>query len=246
MNELKEAKIFSIIFDSTQDVAVMEQLAICVRYVLIINLYEKLLKLTVAYDSIGIGLYNLISNELSKFNIDMSKTLVCSFDGAANMKGVYNGLHYRRKINANPLCIYTHCLGHVLNLVMVDPSECCLNAENLFGLVQQSATFLSDSYKRMKVWRDLSKLSHDKLRKLNLISATRWWNKDKAFSSIIQFNDTNMKSSRFLLFIHFFLEIISSNSKFDTKTKFTARSLLKVDLNLILFLLQLFILIFLV
>lgn len=74
----------------------------------------------------------------------------CSFDGAANMKGTYNGLQSHLK-NKNPLCVYTHCVGHVLNLVMVDSSECCVNAEFLFGLVQQSSTFLLDSYKRMKV-----------------------------------------------------------------------------------------------
>lgn len=151
------------------------------------NVYEKLLKLTVAYDSSGIGLCNLISNELSKFNIDMSKIMGCSFDGTANMKGVYNGLQYhiKKKKNANQLCIYTHCLGHFLNLVIVDSSECCQNAENLFRLVQQSATFLSDSYKRMKAWTDLTKQTHKSHDKL--------WSKNKALSSIIQFNETNIK-----------------------------------------------------
>ncbi|KAL4100994.1 hypothetical protein QTP88_021015 [Uroleucon formosanum] len=129
VNELKEAQSFSILVDSTQDVPVLDQLAVCVRYVLKNNVYEKLLKLVVAYDFSGIG---------------------CSFDGASNMKGVYNGLQSHLKENANLSCIYTHCLGHVLNLVMVDLSEFCKNAEFLFGLVQQSATFLLDSHKRMK------------------------------------------------------------------------------------------------
>ncbi|XP_008178490.1 zinc finger MYM-type protein 1-like [Acyrthosiphon pisum] len=230
VNELKEAQSFSILVDSTQDVAVLDQLAICVRYVLKNNVYEKLLKLVVAYDSSGIGLYNLIAKEFSEIDLDMNKIVGCSFDGASNMKGVYNGLQSHLKKNANPSCIYTHCLGHVLNLVMVDSSECCKNAEFLFGLVQQSATFLLDSHKRMKVWSDLTKQthkSHDKLRKLNLIGATRWWSKDKALSSIIQFNEPNVKDSRFLLFLHFLLEITSSESKFDAKTKYTAHTLLQ-------------------
>jgi hypothetical protein len=124
----------------------------------------------VAYDSSGIGLYNLITKEFAEINLDMNNIVRCSFDEAANTKGVYNGLQSHLKKNANPSCIYTHCLGHVLNLVMVDSSECCKNAEFLFGLVQQSATFLLDSHKRMKVWSDLTKQthkSHNKLRKLN-------------------------------------------------------------------------------
>lgn len=233
VNELKEAQSFSILVDSTQDVAVLDQLAICVRYVLKNNVYETLLKLVVAYDSSGIGLYNLIAKEFAEINLDMNKIVGCSFDGASNMKAVafYNGLQSHLKKNANPSCIYTHCLGHVLNLVMVDSSEYCKNAEFLFGLVQQSATFLLDSHKRMKVWSDLTKQthkSHDKLRKLNLIGATRWWSKDKALSSIIQFNETNVKDSRFLLFLHFLLEITSSESKFDAKTKYTAHTLLQI------------------
>ncbi|KAL4101007.1 hypothetical protein QTP88_021028 [Uroleucon formosanum] len=230
VNAIKQAQIFSILVDSTQDVAVLDQLAICVRYTLKNNIYEKLLKLTIAHDSTGIGLFNLIASEFSKLNIDMSKIVGCSFDGAANMKGAYNGLQYHLK-SINPLCIYTHCYGHALNLIMVDSTECCQNAEMLFGLVQQSATFLSDSHKRIKVWSDLTKKTHkchDKLRKLNLIGATRWWSKDKALNSIIQFYEPNIENSRFLLFIHFLLQIISKDSKFDTKTKFTARNLLKL------------------
>lgn len=43
LNELQEAQIFSIMVDSTQDVAVMDQLAICVRYTIHGRLNERLL-----------------------------------------------------------------------------------------------------------------------------------------------------------------------------------------------------------
>ncbi|XP_025204003.1 uncharacterized protein LOC112600891 [Melanaphis sacchari] len=196
INDIKQAKLFSIMVDSTQDVSVLDQLAICVRYVLNNEVHEKLLKLIIVYDSSGKGLYDLISSEFHKLTLDISKIVGCSFDGAANMKGTYNGLQSHLK-NKNPLCVYTHCVGHVLNLVMVDSSEYCVNAEFLFGLVQQSSTFLLDSYKRMKVWSELTKKTHtsnDKLRRLNLIGAT---------------------------------QIISNHSTFDSKTKFTARTLLQ-------------------
>ncbi|KAE9522617.1 hypothetical protein AGLY_016980 [Aphis glycines] len=156
INDIKQAKLFSIMVDSTQDVSVLDQLAICVRYVLDNEVHENLFKLVVVYDSSGKGLYDLISSEFHKLTLDISKVIGCSFDGAANMKGPYNGLQAHLK-NNNPLCVYTHCVGHVLNLVMVDSSECCVNAEFLFGLVQQSSTFLLDSYKRMKVWSELTK-----------------------------------------------------------------------------------------
>jgi len=42
----------------------------------------------VAYDSSGIGLYNLIAKEFAEINLDMNKIVGFSFDGASNMKGV--------------------------------------------------------------------------------------------------------------------------------------------------------------
>lgn len=60
INDIKQAKLFSIMVDSTQDVSVLDQLAICVRYVLNNEVHEKLLKLIIVYDSSGKGLYDLI------------------------------------------------------------------------------------------------------------------------------------------------------------------------------------------
>ncbi|KAL4132621.1 hypothetical protein QTP88_009743 [Uroleucon formosanum] len=130
LNEIKESSIISVMVDSTQDVAVMDQLAIVVRYIIEGNIFERLLKLVVVKDSSG-----------------------CSFDGAANMKGTYNGLKAHISKN-NPDLIYTHCMAHVLNLVITDSSENCLITKNLYGLVEETAVFLSNSHKRMNIWKE--------------------------------------------------------------------------------------------
>jgi hypothetical protein len=80
----------------------------------------------------------------------MFKIAASSFDGAAKMKGTYNGLK-AHMLTDNPNLIYTHCMAHVLNLVKVDSTENCLLAENLYGLVEETAVFLSNSHKRMNV-----------------------------------------------------------------------------------------------
>lgn len=47
----------------------------------------------------------------------MTQIVGCSFDGAANMKSVYNKLKaHTSKDNLD--LIYTHCVAHVLNLVI--------------------------------------------------------------------------------------------------------------------------------
>ena len=109
-------------------------------------------------DRSGAALYEHINTELSKQGISTCKLVACSFDGASNMKGCYNGLQAHLK-DANPDLIFTHCMGHVLNLVVAESSGKILQSENLFGLVQETAVFLSTSCKRMAVWQKKQKRS---------------------------------------------------------------------------------------
>lgn len=187
INEIKESKKFSIIIDSTQDIAVLGQLAVCVRYIYNSIVQERLLSLIVCHDSTGIGIFSLVENELKKLKLSLIDVIACSFDGASNMKGIYNGLQAHSKYY-NYNIIYTHCMAHVLNLVMTECTTNILLAENLFGLVQQSSAFLSDSHQRISVWTSITgakNQAHNKLYRLQKIGTTRWWNKDKALSSIM-------------------------------------------------------------
>ncbi|CAH0557837.1 unnamed protein product [Brassicogethes aeneus] len=187
LKDLQDSIIYSVMVDSTQDIAVMDQLAICVRYVVQGKVYERLLEIAVVNDSSGLALYELIKLKLSEYGIAMSNIIACSFDGANNMKGCYNGLQaYLKKENKD--LIYTHCMAHVLNLVVADSTVKLLQAENLFGLVEESALFLSSSHKRMAVWEKETKrkhTAHDKFYRVQKIEATRWWSKHKALSSIV-------------------------------------------------------------
>ena len=174
--------------DSTQDIAVMDQLAICVRYIENGKVQERLLRIMIVNDATGKGLYDRLKDILTKFYLSMSDVIACSFDGAANIKGDYNGLK-AHTVKENPLALYIHYQAHVLTLVMTDSTSHSIKAEKLFGLVQQVAIFLSDSCKRMSVWQNLTqttKKGHEKSYRLNRIDATRWWSRDKALSSVFE------------------------------------------------------------
>jgi len=56
VKEIKECIKFSIMIDNTQDVSVIDQLAICVRYIFNGVVQERLLNLVVCHNSSGIGL----------------------------------------------------------------------------------------------------------------------------------------------------------------------------------------------
>lgn len=124
-------------------------------------------------------------------------------------------------------------MAHVLNLVVADSTVNCLQAENLFGLVEETACFLSQSYKRMTVWEEHTKSrfkGQEKLYRLKKIGATRWWSKHKALTSIIDYEsfsddfDCANDSWKLVNLFHVLLDISKGN--FDCKTKFTARTLI--------------------
>lgn len=230
LKDLQDSIIYSVMVDSTQDIAVMDQLAVCVRYVVQGKVYERLLEIVVVNDSSGLALYELIKLNLSKCGIATPNIIACSFDGANNMKGCYNGLQAHLKKDNEDL-IYTHCMAHVLNLVVADSTVKLLQAENLFGLVEESAVFLSSSHKRMAVWEKETKrkhTAHDKLYRVQKIGATRWWSKHKALSSIVDeeflISENSVNSVKFFNFISVFKEI--SDGSFDSKSRFTARNLI--------------------
>ena len=76
-----------------------------------------------------------------------------SFDGAANISGVYFGLKAPMKA-ACPSDIHTWCYAYALNLVIIDASSVCGAAVSLFGFLTKLSTFINDSYKRIKVWEE--------------------------------------------------------------------------------------------
>lgn len=95
--EVIEAKIFSLEIDSTQHVAVMDQLSLCIRYVLKGEVQERFLKMIEVKSSTGIEQYLFVKENLDSLSIDLKNLVSESFDGASNMSGQYSGLQAQLK-----------------------------------------------------------------------------------------------------------------------------------------------------
>lgn len=227
LKELHESVIYSLMVDSTQDVAVMDQLAICVRYVTKGKISERLLNLKVVDYSSGLALFEIIKSDLANHGISISNIVACSFDGASNMKGQYNGLQSHLKlINSN--IVFTHCMGHVLQLILADSID---SEDDLFGLVEETSVFLSASHKRMSVWEEATKKKHrghDKLYRIQKFNATRWWSKHRALSSIIDEEFIKFdKCSGKLIHLFTVLNEIAVDKNFDGNARFKAKNLME-------------------
>ena len=130
-------------------------------------------------------MYNLLKEVLHKQNIDVSKCISDSTDGASNMSGQYNGfITFLKK--ESPGHIHTWCYAHVLNLVLCDVTTTNHASISLFGFVQKVGVFFRESYLPMDMWKEQmsQRHGHDMQSRLNLIGATRWWSKHECLRKI--------------------------------------------------------------
>ena len=137
-----------------------------------------------------------------------------SFDGASNMRGQFISVQKRIK-DVSPNSIYTWCYAHVLNLAATDMVENIIAVKNLMGLLQSTATFFSDSCKRMNVWSEVlgaQAVGSAKLKRLQKVGATRWWLKKAALETILGIYDDSEKGTFLVL-----LQAPNVNSNVNSK-----------------------------
>lgn len=225
--EVKEAKFYSLLIDSSQDVTVTDQLAICVRYVIQTDVKERLIKFILVESSKSIDLYNTIKNTMESIGLSFTNIVSQAYDGAANLSGIHNGLQSLIKNDA-PQSIYTHCFSHLLNLTLTQASNSCSEAINLFGLLDRLATFFSQSYKRMGKWKQSiieNSVGSEQMLRLQKIGQTRWWSRDVALNNVFDpLSTPNKEKHRFLTVIKSLLAI-AVGKDFDLSAKSEAHSI---------------------
>ncbi|XP_022182803.1 zinc finger MYM-type protein 6-like [Myzus persicae] len=172
--DIKEAGIYSIQIDSTQDVSVKDQLSIIIRYVTD-RVEERLLSMVESHSGEGRYLFELTEKTLLLHELDIANCISDSTDGASNMQGQYAGFTTWLE-NKSPGHIHTWCYAHVLNLVMKDTSETNVPSISLFGLINKCAVFFRESYRRMDTWVNQLEKCHSKqnsLKRLIKANSTR-------------------------------------------------------------------------
>lgn len=172
IKELKSAKYFSIIVDSSTDISHTDQLAVIVRYVLENgHPVERFLCFVPNAGHKSIKLFDAVVTVLVGFDIDIANCRGQSYDNAMNISGKYAGLQAR--INEiSPNAVYSPCSAHSLNLVGEHAASCCKESNDFFLLLQNLYVFFSSSTYR---WEILQRhLTQRENRTLKGLSQTRW------------------------------------------------------------------------
>ncbi|XP_065672030.1 zinc finger MYM-type protein 1-like [Hydra vulgaris] len=104
ITEIKKAKYWGIIVDSTPDISHVDQLSVIFRYYLNGHVHD------------GKSLITDILDLLERYDIDITNCRGQAYDNASNIYGKYSGLQARLK-EWSELAFYIPCAGHSLNLV---------------------------------------------------------------------------------------------------------------------------------
>jgi len=209
IDEIKAAKYWGLVVDSTPDITHVDQLSIIFRYYLNGSIHERFFCFLPIKSHTGKSLSCEIFELLKNNDINIADCRAQTYDNAANMSGKYSGLQAWIK-EQNNLAFYVPCIGHSLNLVGESSVNECLHSVNFFGLLQRLYLFFTASTHR---WNILS-LEQSKLSSL---SATRWSARADASRDYVKNFDG----------IHNALTILTEDKEQKLDTRNEAESLLK-------------------
>lgn len=169
--DIKSAKYFGIMFDSTPDISHTDQMSEIIRYV-------KLNKRKVEVKEVFLGFFplhgkkatDLSSDILKKLESDGLDFMMCraqGYDNAATMAGIHGGVQAILK-GKNKKAIFNGCVDHSLNLCGQHSFAENVTCVTFFGTLETMFSFFVASTHRWDVLIDHTEISVKRL------SSTRW------------------------------------------------------------------------
>ncbi|KAL4091486.1 hypothetical protein QTP88_026173 [Uroleucon formosanum] len=180
-DEIRDAVMFSVQLDTTQDISVQDQCSIILRYVNYKGIQERLLAVITVQQSTGKSFSDMLQGVLADNGLDVMKCIGNATDAAANMQGQFNGFSAWLE-KSTPNQVHVWCYSHILNLVIIDSTKSPLKAAALFVTLNDLANYFKESYKRKNVWVNF--VGENNKKRLQSISNTRWWSKEVALKHI--------------------------------------------------------------
>ena len=184
MKHEKAKKLVLYIVDETSDISHIEQVSVCLRFLIDGVTKEVFVGFYNTKCTEGLALFELIKKVLAKLKLEIVNIVGQCYDGASNMSGVHKGLAIRVK-GDSPKAVYVHCHAHRLNLALQAALAENEALRNTLGTVQSIYTFLEASPKRHALFGEVRADSEPKLT-LKSQSETRWSCRYESVNAVIQ------------------------------------------------------------
>lgn len=157
IQDIKAAKYYGMMFDTTPDMAHREEMSQIIRYVRIcgpeVSIQESFLGFVEIHSKNADGLVESITDALKQNELQLKDCRAQSYDNAAVMAGRKAGVQ-QKLLEMNPHAVFIPCDNHSLNLVCVHAAETSSVVVTFFGTVQEVFVFFSGSTHR---WEKLQK-----------------------------------------------------------------------------------------
>ena len=171
VNNIKEAKYYSMLFDSTPDISHTDQMTQIIRYIVIqegtVQILESFIDFIPLKGKTSEDITKMILQKLDNDGININDCRGQGYDNAASMAGIHRGVQQRIK-NVNEKAEFIACTNHSLNLAGVHAAGETVNSITFFGTLERVYTFFSSSTHRWDVLK-----SHVPT-KVKRIIETRW------------------------------------------------------------------------
>lgn len=181
LENIKKAKYYSILFDSTPDISHVDQMSQVIRYVNIdgdkVDVVESFIDFIKLEGKTAKEMTTEICNKLLADGLDIQNCYGQGYDNAATMAGHISGVQ-KRITNINPRAFFMPCNNHSLNLAGVHAAGTTTNSTTFFGTLERLYTFFSKSTHR---WDVLTSSVPIKVKRL---ADTRWSSRHDAVSAL--------------------------------------------------------------
>jgi len=181
--EIKQAEYLAVMCDETTDIYDKTQMVIILRYELQGKPVERFWGFFNPINQTAEALSTLLFEELQILIGNSSYKLIAqTYDGAAALSGVKNGVQTRMKEvykNAH----FIHCYAHQLNLIIEKATSKNSSVRIFFNSLSGIPAFFSKSPQRMAVLENVA--GH----RIPKPSATRWYFKSRTVNAVKEMKD---------------------------------------------------------
>ena len=145
-NDIRNAKLFTIMADGTTDKNRKEIQGLVCRYMSSSGqIEEHCLDIQGIEDRSAKGIFEFIKNTLQDFDISIDGLVSQSFDGASVMSGEYNGLQRLISDFCERFVLYVHCFLHKISLVVVHVMGNISEIKEYFDIISSLYNFFKKS-----------------------------------------------------------------------------------------------------
>ena len=192
VEEIREAKFYSLIADEATDISRQEQMCVSIRWIdSSFIVHEDALGLVQLPNTKAATVFSQIKDILVRCMLPVAQCRGQAFDGASNMSGIRNGVQALLK-REEPRALYVHCLAHSLNLAVQDMTAKCDLVRNVMTFVLDLVQLIKFSPKRTSLFdslrKDVAINSNDSelTPSLRSLCPTRWTVRHSSIDSILQ------------------------------------------------------------